>query len=352
MKRPLSGSAPWRTAVVDWFHRVRSERTFSSRSGGAAGLGPFGREERLELDRAAPRGPPGAIRSRSRRAACSDRRTCPRRSGTAATAPRTWSGAPGRSFFQSACSRRSSDAAFSQSRDSASSSARAHSASFFAWLRRPDFLALRQVFVSAREELVARVAEPLPDDARVGAGDRARGLPLRLELLHLLGGLDPVGGLGERFGALAQVELDLEVGFALDGARGEELARLRLDRIRGLAVAVPERLRLRARRFGRLLPALLDVVQLARRLLHVLGLVEVVLLAERLGLRDQLFLDGGVREPLPLVHLAQLVQLRRRARRAPPSAARRGTRARGAAASAASRSRCADRARPCRPPSA
>ena len=107
-----------------------------------------------------------------------------------------------------------------------------------------------------------------------------------------------------------QVELDLEVGLALDGAGREELARLGLDRIGGLAVAVPQRLRLRARRLGRLLPALLDVVQLARRLLHVLGLVEVVLLRQRLGLRDHLFLDGGVREPLPLVHLAQLVELR------------------------------------------
>ena len=107
-----------------------------------------------------------------------------------------------------------------------------------------------------------------------------------------------------------QVHLDLEIGLALDGARREELARLGLDRIRGLAVAVPERLRLGARRLGRLLPALLDVVQLARRLLHVLGLVEVVLLRQRFGLRDHLFLDGGVGEPLPLVHLAQLVELR------------------------------------------
>ena len=39
--------------------------------------------------------------------------------------------------------------------------------------------------------------------------------------------------------------------------------------------------------------------------------VEVVLRAQRLGPRDQLLLDRGVREALPLVHLAQLVQPRR-----------------------------------------
>ena len=32
---------------------------------------------------------------------------------------------------------------------------------------------------------------------------------------------------------------------------------------------------------------------------------------QRFGLRDQLFLDRGVGEPLPLVHLAQLVELGR-----------------------------------------
>ena len=52
---------------------------------------------------------------------------------------------------------------------------------------------------------------------------------------------------------------------------------------------MPQRLRLRARRFGRLLPALLDLVQLARGLLDVLrldalGRVEAVLRAQRFGL--------------------------------------------------------------------
>ncbi len=63
-----------------------------------------------------------------------------------------------------------------------------------------------------------------------------------------------------------------EVGLALLAALREELARLGLDRIGGLPVAVPQRLRLRARRLGRLLPALLDLVQLARGLLDVVRL--------------------------------------------------------------------------------
>ena len=135
-------------------------------------------------------------------------------------------------------------------------------------------------------------------------------MPFGLELLQLVGGPDPVGGVRDGFGAFAQRELLLEVPLPLLGTVCEELAGLRLDRVRGLAIPVPERLRLRARRFGDLLPALLDVVQLARRFLDVLGFFEVVLRAQRFRLRDQLFLKGGVREPLPLVHFAQLVEAR------------------------------------------
>ena len=124
-------------------------------------------------------------------------------------------------------------------------------------------------------------------------------------------------------GALDERQLALEVALPLLAAQREELARLRLDRIGGLAVAMPQRLRLRARRFGRLLPALLDVVQVAGHLveivgLHPLGRIEAVLRAKRLGPGDQLFLDGGVREPLPLVQLAQLVELRRDTGTGPP----------------------------------
>src|SRR5206468_5218277 len=103
-------------------------------------------------------------------------------------------------------------------------------------VRGPDFLALREVFVPPREEAIARVAEPLPDDARVRAGNGADGLPLRLELLHLIGGLDPVGRVRERLGALAKRELELQVRVAFGRARGEELPRLRLDGIDRLPV--------------------------------------------------------------------------------------------------------------------
>ncbi len=77
---------------------------------------------------------------------------------------------------------------------------------------------------------------------------------------------------------------------------------------------MPQRLRLRTGRLGRLLPALLDIVQLARDLVEVLGLhafggVEAVFRAQDIRLRDQLFLNGGVGESLPLIHLAELVQL-------------------------------------------
>ena len=110
---------------------------------------------------------------------------------------------------------------------------------------------------------------------------------------------------------VAEGELHLEVRLALDGARGEELARLRLDRIRGLAVAVPQRLRLRARRFGGACFQRSWMSCSSRAAFSMSsGLSRSYFFAERLGLRDHLFLDGGVGEPLPLVHLAQLVQLR------------------------------------------
>ncbi len=79
---------------------------------------------------------------------------------------------------------------------------------------------------------------------------------------------------------------------------------------------MPEGLGLGTRRFGDMLPALLDVVQLARGVLDVLrlralGIVDAELRPHGLRSGDQFFLDGGVGETLPLVHLPQLVQARR-----------------------------------------
>ena len=79
---------------------------------------------------------------------------------------------------------------------------------------------------------------------------------------------------------------------------------------------MPQGLRLGARRFGDLLPAFLDLVELPRGLFDVVGRrgaigLEVVFRAQRLGPRDQLLLDRCVREALPLVHLAKVLQPRR-----------------------------------------
>ena len=219
-------------------------------------------------------------------------------------------------FFQSVCSRRISEAAASQSFEVASSSARAHSASFCGEVGRPGFLALGEIGVAPGEEPVARVAELLPGGLGVLARHRTDLLPLGLQLLQLVGGLDPVGGVGELLGAGDERELLVEIALALLVAVREELAQPGLDRIGGLPVAMPEGLRLGARRFGHALPALLDVVELARRLVEILflrslGRVEPVLDPQRFGLGNQLFLHGRVGEALPLVHLAQVVQLRR-----------------------------------------
>jgi len=96
--------------------------------------------------------------------------------------------------------------------------------------------------------VIARVTESLPDDARVGARDGSDRLPFGLELLQLVGRLDPVSGVGERFGALAERQLLFEISLTLLRAVREELARLRLDRVGRLAVSMPERLGLGARR--------------------------------------------------------------------------------------------------------
>ena len=117
---------------------------------------------------------------------------------------------------------------------------------------------------------------------------------------------------------------------------------------------MPQRLRLRARRFRHLLPPLLHVVQLVRGLLDSSGFCSSGLpmlnfVAQRLDLGDQLFLDGRVGESLPLVHLAQLVQPRRHRPPSRPSAARRALAARARRLPAAHRWRRADRERPGRP---
>ena len=219
----------------------------------------------------ATRDPPAATRARSRRAACSVRRKDRSRPGSAARAPRTWFGGPARpSSIRPAVDGSRTRRAPSPC-DSASSSARAHSASFLAWLMAQTSLRCARSSLRRVKNLSHASRKRFQTTRVSGRGTGPIACHSSLELLHLVCGLDPVGRVGERFGADAERELLLEVRLALYGPRGEELARLRLDGIGCLTIAMPQRLRLGARRFGRLLPALLDVVQLARGLLESSG---------------------------------------------------------------------------------
>jgi hypothetical protein len=162
--------------------------------------------------------------------------------------------------------------------------------------------------VPVREERVARRAEALPHDLGVLARDRAHRLPLGLELLQRLGGLDPVGRAGERFGLLAERELRLQVRAPLFGALREERAAPRADLVARRLEPAPEQLGMVARRFGHVAPALVQVPQGVR------GLLEVGLRLERLHLLDELLLGRRVGEPLPVVELAQLACARHQRR--------------------------------------
>jgi hypothetical protein len=78
---------------------------------------------------------------------------------------------------------------------------------------------------------------------------------------------------------------------------------------------VPKGLGLSAGRLGGLLPSLLDFVKLARGLLDLLGFhafrgVKAELRGQGFGAGDELLLDRGIRETLPLVHLTQFVEFR------------------------------------------
>ncbi len=111
----------------------------------------------------------------------------------------------------------------------------------------PRGFALREILVAAREEPIARRAEPVPDRLFFSARHRADGFPLGLQLLDRVGGLNPRGRLGLRLGGLAERGLSRQVRRPLLRVGGE--ARLALGPdfvVRGLEPA-PERIRLRAR---------------------------------------------------------------------------------------------------------
>ncbi len=183
-------------------------------------------------------------------------------------------------------------------------------------IRRPHFFPFGQIRIAPREKAIARLAETLPRGLRLLPWHRSDLLPLDLQLFQLVGGLDPVRGVGDRFRAFDEHDLAFEVLPALLVAVHEELADARLHRVRRLTVAMPQCLGLRSRRLGDGFPAFLDVVHFAGELLEILVLgapaflIEAELYAQGFGLRDQLFLHGGIGKALPLIHLAQIVEAR------------------------------------------
>ena len=226
------------------------------------------------------------------------------RRGTAARSLRSGVFFTGPIVFHSACSRLISAAAASQSVDSASASAFAQSASFFARFSAHDRLALGEIGVAAREEAIAGGAEALPDRLLLAAADRADRLPLGLQLLDLVGGLNPVGRVGERLGALAERDLLREVLGARLGLRREMRLAARPRLVVRRLEAAPQRFALRARHVGGLPPLLL---QLAHLLGDRLGILDRL---ERLHLLAELLLDPDVRPALPVGDVAQLLHLR------------------------------------------
>ena len=125
----------------------------------------------------------------------------------------------------------------------------AHSASFFARFSAQTFFAI-EVFVAPGEEPIAGGAEAVPDRLLPAARHRPDRLPLGLQLLDLLGGLNPARRLGERLRLLAQGGLLREVGAALFGLRGEVRFAARPDLVVRRLEAPPQRIGLRARHVG------------------------------------------------------------------------------------------------------
>src|SRR6185503_17965060 len=158
--------------------------------------------------------------------------------------------------------------------------------------------------VAAGEELVAGGAEPLPDRLLLAAADRTDRLPLRLELLDLVGGLDPVGRSRQHLGALAERDLARQVAGARFGLRREVRFAARPRRVVRRLEAAPQRLALRARHVGRLAPLRLQLAHVPGDLLGILDRLE------RFHLLAELLLDADVRPPLPVGDVAQLLHLR------------------------------------------
>ena len=166
----------------------------------------------------------------------------------------------------------------------------------------PRVLPLREILVAAGEEAIARGAETFPRRLFVLARTRTDGFPLGLERLDRIRGGNPVGRLGERLGALAERDFPLQVLAARLRLRFEEGIRAPAHLVdRGLEPP-PEHLTLVARAGGDLLPLLLQIPELP------CGLGGILHSTERLGSGDQLLLHAGVRPPLPVVRVPELLR--------------------------------------------
>ena len=175
----------------------------------------------------------------------------------------------------------------------------------------PVLLALLEIVLAAREELVARGAEALPHRLLVAARDRRRSafhsacsvfMASAVFTQSVESAIDSARS--------AQRFLLLQVLDALGRLLREEVLALVVDLLlRGLE-ARPQRLGLRARRGGHRLPPLLQRAHLVRGLFGI-GLGER---DERFHLGAQLFLHLDVRPALPLLRFAQLLDARRQRR--------------------------------------
>ena len=162
----------------------------------------------------------------------------------------------------------------------------------------PFVLAARTVLVAPGEELVAGLAEPLPQSLLLPAPCLADGLPLGLQRLDRLAGLDPVSRTGEGLGLHGQGDLVLGI--------------LRVQRFQARARLVGRRLEPLPERLGpvglgdrRGLPALHEIGERAG------GRLGIGDLPQGLGAGAQLLLDVGVGPAHPLLAFAQLLDARR-----------------------------------------
>src|SRR5262249_23584552 len=145
----------------------------------------------------------------------------------------------------------------------------------------------------------------LPDGFFMPARHGTDRLPLGLEPLDLGRGPHPVGGIGQRLDALAELLFAGKIPGALFALRRKVRLAAREDLVLRSLEPSPERLALRARGLGHLLPSRLELAHLSR------GLVDVLLRLQAFHLAAQLFLHLKVGPALPVVGVAQLLDARR-----------------------------------------